>query len=107
MGRLDLPDPRRDEDERPPPAEVSLPEWSDPDRRDAALDRVAVAIAVAWAQETAPRKTAAEQLTRRQLEVLQMLGEGLKYGEIARRCGCSLEAVKRHARAARRWLASQ
>jgi len=43
MGRLDLPDPWRDEDDSPPPrVEVSLPDWTDTERRDVALDLIAV-----------------------------------------------------------------
>jgi DNA-binding NarL/FixJ family response regulator len=97
MGRLDLPDRWRDEDDAPPPTEVSLPEWSDADRRDAALDRIAIAIASANdPTDAAP--------TKRHLEVLRLASEGLAYAEIASALDRSIETVRAQVKEAQRRL---
>ena len=62
----------------------SLPEWSDEERRDAALERLAL------------RLTRPDPLSRTELAVVFLLSHGLAYSTIGEVLHMSRNTVKRH-----------
>lgn len=71
---------------------MTLAEWSDPDRRAAALDRVALRVA----QYDTP-----SHLWRSTLAVLRCYAAGMEWMETAATLGISPETVRTHLREAR------
>lgn len=76
-----------------------LPEWSDPERRDAALERVAAVVLGAYPRRLPP--TPAER------RVLLCLSHGMTTAMCADVLGVSPETVKAHTRSVRYRLAAK
>lgn len=76
-----------------------LPEWSDPARRDDALDRVAAAVFGPFPRRLRP--------SNGELRVLECLSHGMTAPMAAEALGVSVETVKSHLRSARRRLAAK
>lgn len=76
-----------------------LPEWSDPDRRAAALDWVARDIRAYNPRRTTP--------TRSELQVLTCLSHGMTRAMAADALGLGVETVKSHLRSARQRLGAK
>lgn len=73
--------------------------WPDPDRRDDALMRLDARIKV--------QPAGRDELSPREIQVLQALSHGVGQQGVAEILGIELETVKHHLRAARRILAAK
>lgn len=96
MGRLDLPDKRRDEDEHHPEDRALR------DRRFGITPELRAKIAAIQANpergRQLPRQHRSESLTERRLQVLRLAAEGKSNQEIAVELGIGIETVKVHIR---------
>ena len=81
-----------------------LPEWADPDRRDAALDRVAARLSGEGRWYNRPTR---RQPTPAEARLLTCLSHGMDRRGAAAALGLSLETVKTQLVTARRRLAAK